>query len=59
MSQGEPKSNSVNGEGSALFILSWKVRTSFEDSMICIKLLPLFPTRLEFRLVKMKREFGF
>ena len=39
--------------------LSQKVQTLFEDLIDCIKLLPTFPTRLEFRLVKMKREFGF
>ena len=39
--------------------MSLKVRTLFEELVNCIKLLPLFPTRLEFGLIKMKREFGF
>ena len=39
--------------------MSWKVQTSFEDLIDCIKFLAIFPTRFKFRLVKMKREFRF
>ena len=39
--------------------MSQKVHTSFEDLIGFIKLLPIFPPRLEFRLVKKIRALNF
>ena len=36
-----------------------EVRTSFEVSIICITLLPKFPSKLLFGLMEMKEELGY